>query len=148
MCRELLPDYPAIIEQPVSWGEMDSLGHVNNIVYFRYFESARMEYFKHIAFADPLQKLGVGPILAETQCRFRAALAYPDFIAVGARVTEILDDRFKMQYAVASHALNRIAAEGSGLVVSYDYRKHRKALLPPEIIENIRSFESKNPERK
>ena len=35
-------DYPVVIEIPVAWGEMDAYGHVNNIVYFRYFESARI----------------------------------------------------------------------------------------------------------
>ena len=38
-------DYPVVIETPVAWGEMDAYGHVNNIVYFRYFESARIAYF-------------------------------------------------------------------------------------------------------
>ena len=38
----LLRGFPGIIELPVSWGEMDAFGHLNNVVYFRYFESARI----------------------------------------------------------------------------------------------------------
>ncbi len=45
---ELLKAHPVVIETPVAWGEMDSLQHVNNIIYFRYFESARMAYFNRL----------------------------------------------------------------------------------------------------
>ncbi|MDH3647681.1 MAG: acyl-CoA thioesterase [Gammaproteobacteria bacterium] len=143
-CRKLLGDYTALFEQPVAWGEMDAFGHINNIVYFRYFESARMEYFRRIRYAEEIDVSGIGPILAETKCRFRAALTYPDFIVTGARVTDIQDDRFGMQYAVASYRLGRIAAEGSGLIVSYNYQTNQKIALPDEIVRRIRELESRN----
>ncbi|MCZ6911333.1 MAG: acyl-CoA thioesterase, partial [Proteobacteria bacterium] len=41
---KVLDDYPVVIELPVVWGEMDAFDHVNNIIYFRYFESARIAY--------------------------------------------------------------------------------------------------------
>ena len=43
---EVLAKYPVIVRQPIVWGDMDSYRHVNNVVYFRYFENARLEYFK------------------------------------------------------------------------------------------------------
>ena len=42
MAADPLAGYPVRIEVPVAWGEMDAFGHVNNVVYFRYFESARI----------------------------------------------------------------------------------------------------------
>lgn len=142
VCRGFLQDYPVVFDQPVAWGEMDALGHVNNIVYFRYFESARMAYFQRIRFGEELATAGIGPILAETKCRFRAALAFPDFVSVGARVTDIRPDRFLMEYAVASYRTGGIAAHGNGLVVSYDYAANCKAPLPAEIAQTIRALES------
>ena len=62
--QELLKAYPVVIEIPVAWGEMDSLGHVNNIIYFRYFESVRMAYFDAMDFWGYMGETGVGPILA------------------------------------------------------------------------------------
>ncbi|MCB0148997.1 MAG: acyl-CoA thioesterase, partial [Caldilineaceae bacterium] len=44
--HDLLAGYPVVIEIPVAWGEMDAFQHVNNIVYFRYFESGRIAYFE------------------------------------------------------------------------------------------------------
>ena len=44
----LLVGYPVVVELPVAWGEMDSYHHVNNVVYFRYLENARLEYFRRL----------------------------------------------------------------------------------------------------
>lgn len=139
--QELLRTYPVVFETPVAWGEMDSLQHVNNIVYFRYFESARMAYFDRLDFWTYMAETGVGPILASTQCKFRVPLTYPDKVSVGARISEIEDDRFVMKYVVVSHGHAKVAAEGEGLIVSYDYRELRKASLPEEIKGRIRILE-------
>jgi len=104
---DLLQNFPVIVEFPVAWGEMDALGHVNNTVYFRYFESARVAYLTKINFIDPAANSGIGSILASTQCDFRKALAYPDTVAIGARVTEISADRFTMEYRLVSHRLQK-----------------------------------------
>ena len=140
--RELLEAFPVVIEIPVAWGEMDSLRHVNNIVYFRYFESARMAYFTRLDYWTYMNETGTGPILASTGCKFRAPLTYPDTVSVGTRVSQVEDDRFVMKYAVISHALGKVAAEGEGLIVSYDYRALKKAPLPEEIKTRIRSLEN------
>jgi acyl-CoA thioester hydrolase len=138
---DLLRDFPVVVQFPVAWGEMDALGHVNNIAYFRYFESARVAYLTKIDFIDPEQNNGVAAILASTQCDFRKALAYPDTVAIGARTIEIGDDRFTMEYRLVSHRLQKIAAEGKGVVVAYNYREKRKAELPEAIRTNIQEIE-------
>ena len=85
--EELLKGYPVVIVTPVAWGEMDSLQHVNNIIYFRYFESARMAYFNQLDIWSYMNETGIGPILASTECRFRIPLTYPDTVSIGTRVT-------------------------------------------------------------
>ncbi|HEY0098319.1 MAG TPA: thioesterase family protein [Pyrinomonadaceae bacterium] len=139
--KELLETYPLVIEIPVAWGEMDSLRHVNNIVYFRYFESARMAYFQKLDIWNYMNETGIGPILASTQCRFKIPLTYPDIVSVGTKISEIEADRFNMKYVVVSHAHAKVAAEGEGLIVSYDYRAQKKAALPDVIKERIRILE-------
>jgi acyl-CoA thioester hydrolase len=140
--QELLKTYPVVIEIAVAWGEMDSLQHVNNIVYFRYFESARMAYFHKLDIWSYMNETGVGPILASTQCKFRVPLTYPDTVSVGTKISEIEDDRFLMKYLVVSHEHKRVAAEGEGLIVSYNYRELRKAPLPDEIKRRIEDLEN------
>lgn len=141
MKQELLKTYPVVIELPVAWGEMDALRHVNNIVYFRYFESARMAYFTRLDIWDYMNETGIGPILASTGCRFKLPLTYPDTVSVGARISDIEADRFNMLYVAVSHRHERVAAEGEGLIVSYDYHALRKAPLPVEIKKRIEALE-------
>jgi acyl-CoA thioester hydrolase len=137
-----LSDYPVVVDIPVAWGEMDAYGHVNNIVYFRYFETARMAYFEKLESPDFVDRNPLGPILASTSCRFRAPLTFPDRLSVGARVARVDEDRFVMFYAVYSHRFQKIAAEGEGTVVCFDYRENRKAPLPAELRDRISGIES------
>ena len=82
--EELVQGYSVVVRQAVVWGEMDSYQHVNNVVYFRYFENARLEYFRRLGWFEYETETGVGPILAATQARFRKPLAYPDNILIAA----------------------------------------------------------------
>ena len=139
--EELLKDFPVVMEIPVAWGDMDAFQHVNNTIYFRYFESVRIAYFEQIGFSELMQDTGIGPILASTQCNFRAPLTYPDTISVGASISKLQEDRVTMIYRVVSHKLQRIAAEGEGVIVSYNYDKNKKAPLPEKIKARILEIE-------
>ena len=130
-----LAGFAVIVEIPVRWGDMDAFGHVNNTVFFRFFESARIEYLRAIEFIGGAD--GIGPILASTHCRFRRPVAFPDTARVGARTTALDEDRFTMEYRLVSDALGEVAAEGGGVVVSYDYGAARKAPLPAAVRERI-----------
>lgn len=141
MAAAVLRDFPVVIAVPVAWGEMDAFGHVNNIVYFRYFESARIAYFDAIGFRGDAAAGGVGPILASTHCRFRRPLAYPETVQVGARTTELGDDRFTMEYRIVSGSTGEITAEGGGVVVAYDYVNTCKTALPEVVRARIRDLE-------
>jgi acyl-CoA thioester hydrolase len=138
---DLVYGYPVVIEIPVVWGEMDAFQHVNNIVYFRYFESARIAYFEKLDVMAIMNRTGIGPILAATSCRFRAPLTYPDKVLVGAKVTNIEEDRFTMNYLVASTRLKKIAAEGDGLIVAFNYRENKKASIDDELRWRILELE-------
>lgn len=140
--QDLLAGFPVVIEIPVAWGEMDAFQHVNNIVYLRYFESVRIVYFERLGFMDIMGQTGVGPILAETRCRYRKPLTYPDTLSVGARVSELGEDRFVIQHRVVSHKLGAVAAEGEGTLVAYNYREKRKSAIPDEVRRRIQELES------
>jgi acyl-CoA thioester hydrolase len=130
-------DWPVTVRIPVAWGEMDAFGHVNNVVYFRYFETARIACFERIGYSDLMRDGGVGPILAHTECRFRIPLEYPDTVTSATRIDEISQQGFVMRYAVFSHRHERVAAEGTGRIVSFDYRGGRKIDLPTAIAERL-----------
>lgn len=142
MSESPLAEYPVVVELPVVWGEMDSYRHVNNVVYFRYFESARLEYFRRLGWFEYEQETGIGPILAATQARFRKALTYPDTIAVGARITDVGEDRCTMAYVIFSRHLGAVATDGQGTIVTFDYRQGKKVPVPDELRRRIRELEA------
>jgi acyl-CoA thioester hydrolase len=117
---------------------MDAFGHVNNTVFFRLFESARMAYLHRVGFSG--EAGGAGPILASTHCRFRRSLVYPDHVRVGARVTEVNGDRFTMQYLIVNQR-GQIAADGGGVVVAFDYTVGSKVPVPEAVLEAIRALD-------
>jgi acyl-CoA thioester hydrolase len=120
---------------------MDAYGHVNNTVLFRYFESARVEYLVKCGFTRSWEDDRIGAILHSTGCRFRRPLFHPDTAIVGGRAIEMEADRFTMEYVVLSEATGEVAAEGAGVVVSYDYDAHRKCPLPAPVAAGIRALE-------
>jgi acyl-CoA thioester hydrolase len=137
----ILQAFPVVVVQNVVWGEMDSYGHVNNAVYFRYFENARLEYFRRLGWNELKESSGVGPILRDTWARYRLALTYPDTIAIGARAVQVEEDRFLLEHLIVSRQLSAIATEGKGTIVSYHYREGKKVPLPELVRAGIRRLE-------
>lgn len=129
----LLADFPVRVEIPVAWGDMDALGHVNNTVYFRYFETARISCFAELGLGQIEQSNGVGPILQSASCRFRIPLTYPDTVTVGARIGDVGEDRFVMLYRAVSHHYDAVAADGESLIVTFDYATSTKARVPDDL---------------
>jgi acyl-CoA thioester hydrolase len=141
MTHSELALFPVVVELDVAWGEMDAFAHVNNVVYFRYFENARIPYLDRIGWMRSMTETGLGPILASTSARFRRPVSYPDRLLVGARVSDIQSDRVTFEYRLVSTKLGVVAAEGQAVVVSYDYRGARKVPVPDAIRAAIEELE-------
>ena len=142
MVHEQLNDFVVTYEFPVDWGQMDSFQHVNNIYYFRYFENARFAYFQKVGLDELLKTKKIGPILAQTSCRFRRPITFPDTIIVGARVKELTPERFIHEYKIVSRKQNAVVAYGEADIVAYDYTKLAKTTYPKAIQDRIRKIDN------
>ena len=142
MRDNLLAGFPIIVRIPVQWGEMDAYGHVNNTVFFRFFESARVKFLEECRFLEAYERDRVGAILHSTSCRFRRRLVYPDTALVGARVKDLTADRFTMVYTLVSESQQAVAADGECVVVSYDYTSRQTAPIPDYVRDAIEKLES------
>lgn len=138
-----LRDYPVQVKIPIAWGEMDAYGHINNIYYLRYFEIARIQYFHEIGLSEMKIKTGIGPILAQTTCKYLKPLTYPDQITIGAKIKSKGKSSFVMEHVIVSEKMG-VAAIGEGVIVIYDYNKSEKAELPVIIRESIDQIEKEN----
>ncbi len=135
--NEFKKQYPFHVERHIEWADMDAFQHVNNTQYFRFFEKVRFDYFEQIGFARSMVEQQIGPILASTQCRFKLPLSYPDTIVIGTCITDLQHDRFLMKYGVYSLQHERLAADGDGLIICYDYERGEKAAIPSEVLAGM-----------
>ena len=126
---------------------MDSIGHVNNAIYFRYIESGRIAYFRAIE-ATPERGLfdGEGPILADIQCSFIGQLRYPDTIDIGTRTSRIGTKSFDVEAGIFIQGEDTPAATSKGVVVWFDYENQRTAVIPDELRDRIVGLEVVAPE--
>lgn len=139
--KQLEKEYPVVLNQDVIWGDMDSFGHINNTVYFRYFEDARIAYFDKIGVHQQKEQYDIGPILATTHCNFKLPLDYPDRIHIVARSSILSPKKFNMEYAVFSEKYGSIVADGAGLIVYYDYANGKSCEIPKMIVAAIKALE-------
>ena len=130
-------DFSRLHRFPVHWGDMDSAQHVNNLVYLRWAETARVLYFEEIGVSTAFAPGETGAILAYQDCKYIYPMTYPDTAVVGARTVEIADDRFTMETAIFSERHDRIAAITKQVIVPYDYGRLTKAPLPPAWVKRI-----------
>ena len=117
--------YPVSIRVPVAWGEMDAFRHVNNVVYSRWLESARIAYFRAIGLLERMEQEGVGPIVGRLAIDFRRPVTFPDTVRVDATVLRIGNRSFTMGSRVVSADQRAEVATGEYVIVLLDYRSQR-----------------------
>ncbi len=137
----LLQEFRSVIAIPVQWGEQDSFGHVNNVVYMRWAESGRVDYLRHVRQFPELPPRGVGPILVSVKCDYRKALHYPDTVYVGSRVKRIGKSSFQMVHKIVSKRHGIVAAELDSTLILLDYARNAPVPLSREDREKIAAFE-------
>ena len=122
----------------IRWGDMDAMGHVNNTLYFRYLEQARIELFEELG--CPATPGGVGPVIINAHCTFLKQLRYPGDIEVTSWAGSPGRSSFE-----SLHEIRRIDepdvlyALGGAKVVWVDQRVEKSMPLPPAIRELIGS---------
>ncbi len=142
MTHPELAAFPVVVAEDVAWGDMDSFAHVSNILFFRYFQNARIEYMTRVGWFAAMDATGLGPIVKSTAGTFRRPLKYPDRLLIGARVIDVAADRVTFAHRIVSTALGAVAADGEAVIVCFDYRNGAKADLPADVRARIAELES------
>lgn len=130
--------YPKVHKQTVAWGDMDAFGHVNNVQYYRYMESARIVYLMALNIFDQ----DILTVVASSQCKYLRPVFYPDVLHIGARVEELRNSAFRMQYVLWSETQNQIVATGDAVIVCVDKVSSKKVNIPELIKQKIIQLEA------
>ena len=139
--ESLLTGFPVVVTVPVQWGDQDAFGHVNNTVYFRWMESARIAYGHRIGLLDLLGTQQIGPILASTSCDYRRPVNFPDTIHVGIRTTRIGRTSLAHEHRIVSQEQQAVVAEGTSTTVVFDYGANRSHPVPEPVRRSIETLE-------
>ena len=122
-----LADFPFIHWEEVHFRDLDALGHLNNVVYAAWLESARINYYLQLM-ELPLGELGL--ILAEMTISYKAPAYFGDRIAVGVRVESIGTKSFGLEYLLARAGDEAVIATGRTVLVAFDYKLGRTVPVP------------------
>ena len=132
-----------IIEIPIEvrFKDLDAMGHVNNAVYFTYFEEGRKHlFFNHL---QSKAQTAFNFILAHISCDYKRPIQLVDRPCLQVFVTKIGTKSFGLKYRIIDLAAEeRIYAEGESVQVSYDYGRGRSVPLPDDIRKALKAYES------
>ncbi len=151
--KGFLKKFPVLSKITIKWGDLDAYQHVNNCMYFKYQEVARLRYFGHILKHIDNKEFdvekfsigtGIGPIMSDTYCSFKLPLTVPDKILVGSTILpgDLSKGRYKLSHSVWSLRHNRVVADGFGTVVSYDFQNAKACDIPAVMVRAIEKVQS------
>ena len=129
------------IELPVQWGDLDAYGHVNNIVYLKWFEAARAVYATRVGVEVLPSQQGVGAVLASLSCKFHRQLRYPNEVIVGVRISRMSIGSVTLECRIVAAKTRVPVAEGSCDCVLYDYAAERPVAVPQHIRAAVEALE-------
>ena len=116
---------------PIRWGDMDAYGHVNNTVYFRYMEQARVEWIEEMKF--PVRPGGSGPVIINAACTFLIPMNYPGTVEVRTYVGQAGRSSVPTHVEMRIVGDERIYAEGAAKVVWMDTQTGKSVPLPDHV---------------
>ena len=138
----MIQGYPAVMEIPVQWGDQDLFAHVNNTVYFRWFESSRVAYWTDSGLHEKMHPRGLGPILASVKCDYKKQIRYPDTIWVGAKVHKLGVSSVTLDHVVFSKDNDAVSAIGQSVIVLFNYEAQHPIPIEGDIREAFERFEA------
>ncbi len=124
--------------QPIRWGDMDAMGHVNNTVYFRYMEQARIEWLYDVSAARGYEAGGTGPVIVNASCTFELPLVYPGSVEVRMSLGGLGRSSVGSFYELFKDG--RRHAEGAAKIVWIDLSSGRPTSLPEAIAAPLRAL--------
>ncbi|MCE2794805.1 MAG: acyl-CoA thioesterase [Planctomyces sp.] len=129
----LLRGYHTVTRLPVQWGDQDAFGHVNNVVYFRWLESARIDLLAACPSGVGMTNAGLGPIVASLTCDYRRQLRFPDEVSVGSRVGKLGNTSVELEHVVVSRMQGQVVATARCVVVVFNYQLQRPTRIPDDL---------------
>jgi acyl-CoA thioester hydrolase len=138
---ETRDSYRRFLTVPTRWMDNDVYGHVNNVVYYSYFDTVVNEYLVSSRSLD-IERSRVIGLVVETRCRYFKPITFPDNVHAGLRVARLGNSSVRYEIGLFRNDEERAAAQGHFVHVYVDRETRRPAGLPVEMrraLEKIRA---------
>ncbi len=122
-------DYPHFQVIPTRWIDNDVYGHVNNVVYYEYFDTVVNQYLIEQGALDIERSTVIG-LVVETQCNYFAPITFPDVVHVGLRVARLGSSSVRYEIGIFRNDDQDAAAQGHFVHVYVDREERRPTTLP------------------
>jgi acyl-CoA thioester hydrolase len=116
----------------IDWSELDVFGHVNNVMFMKYVQAARLHYVEHIGLMALHRAENIGFMVAETRCQFKKLLHFPGNVNLLTKQISIGNTSFVLEHHITNDDKETVAIATDVLVV-YDFEKQEKCLIPTAI---------------
>ena len=134
-------DFVHFIDIQVRWGDADVLGHINNTLYGRYYESSRLDYFERLMDMHFTRELTSGVILADMKIAYLKQLHYPCEIEIGSRVSRMGNSSLGFEAAVFIKGSDDVISTSRATLVWFDYKADKNKGISEEDRKTIIDFE-------
>ena len=125
---------------PIRWGDMDAMGHVNNTIYFRYMEQARISWFGELVPEDEAWQ-STGIVIANASCNYKRAITYPGMVEVKLLVGAPGGTSVPTYYELRVDADPEPYADGAAVVVFINMKTQMPARIPDGIRNKLESID-------
>lgn len=129
-------DYPCAYGITTRWADHDSYGHVQNIVYYSFFDSAISQFLVERGTLDISNSPVIGLIVASS-CEFLASITFPDRVTIGLRIAHLGNSSVRYQLGVFRNDEEEACASGEVVYVYVDRDSRRSASVPPAIRDEL-----------
>ncbi|ALP63457.1 acyl-CoA thioesterase [Paraburkholderia caribensis] len=124
--------YPHFLSIATRWMDNDVYGHVNNVVYYSYFDTVVNEYLIRSGVLDIEHGTTIG-LVVETQCNYFAPIVFPDRIDAGVRVVRLGTSSVRYEVGLFREGDAEPAAQGHFVHVYVDRETRRPVALPDSL---------------
>jgi len=121
----------------VRFRDCDLMGHVNNAVYFTYFEQARIVAADTLGLRRALDEVGLGLILVHGSCDYKTQVKFGDIVDVRISVVAIGRSSFTLKYVVCRVKDDEVAALGKSIQVVFDYDTGKTKPIPDGLRDKL-----------
>ncbi|MEM8798943.1 MAG: thioesterase family protein [Pseudomonadota bacterium] len=125
-------DFRHFLRIPTRWADVDIYGHVNNVVYYAYFDTVVNEYLIKAGVLSPAESEVIG-LVVETRCRFHKSLGFPGTVDAGIFVSRLGKTSVTYEIGLFDGDSEIAAADGHFIHVYVDRNSRRPSPLPKEL---------------